>query len=98
MSLIDDVINEFLEECCPTATLWERLAMEGKFDLIEKLRRVEKSEDGYSTLVVPPEGFSESDQTHNIVLDWLEERGVNVLNVGLEKARLEHALHGRLDD
>lgn len=86
------IIDGFIEKECPTSTLWEKLAMEGKFDLIEKLRRVEVGEAGYGTVIVPPEGFSERDEVHNLVLDWLDEQGVNVLNVGLEVARLQKAL------
>jgi len=74
--------------------LWVRLTVEGQFDLIRKLARVEKKEDGFMTIVVPPGGFSEDDTTHNMVLDWLEERHVNVLNVGLEVSRCRVALYG----
>jgi len=93
---IDDLINEFIEECCPTFTLWEKLALEGNFKLIEKLRKVERGELGYGTIVVPEKGFSESDKTHNTVLNWLEERNINILNPGLEKARLKYALKGEM--
>lgn len=95
MDRIDDILDRFLEDACPTFFLWDRLIDEGQFHLIRKLRRVEMGEEGFQTIVVPPEGFSEDDRTHNLVVDWLEERGVNVLNVGLEKARLEMALHGK---
>jgi hypothetical protein len=95
--MIEDILDEFIRQCCPTTALWERLAEEGNFELIEKLRRVEKGELGYGTIVVPHDGFSEEDETHNLVLDWLEEHGVNILNVGLEKARLEQALYGKIN-
>lgn len=75
--------------------LWVRLTMEGCFELIRKLSRVEKKEDGFMTIVVPPEGFSKDDTTHNMVLEWLEDRDVNVLNVGLEISRCRFALYGR---
>lgn len=88
MSLVDD----FVEKQCPTSTLWEKLALERNFELINKLRRVELGESGYGTVIVSSEGFSERDDLHNLVLDWLEEQNVNVLNVGLERARLEMAL------
>lgn len=94
--MIEDILDEFIRQCCPTMVLWERLAEEGNFELIEKLRRVEKREPGYGTIVVPYEGFSEDDETHNLVLDWLEEHRVNILNIGLERARLEQALYGKI--
>lgn len=75
-----------------TKSLWDRLAEERNFKLIETLRRIELKEAGYGTLIVPPKGFSENDETHNLVLNWLEQQEVNILNVGLETARLEYAL------
>lgn len=86
-------IDRLIEETCPTFSLWEKLALDGKFELITLLRRVEMKEPGYGTVVVPHEGFSERDDIHNLVLDWLVEHDVNVLNVGLEVACLERALN-----
>lgn len=90
---IDEMINDFIRECCPTSELWEVLAQEGKFELIDRLRRVEMGEDGYHTIVVPKKGFSENDKTHNLVLDWLEEHRVNVMNIRKEVFILKEALH-----
>lgn len=72
--------------------VWTRLAAEGRFQLIERLRHAELGHAGYGTIVVPKEGFSDDDTTHNAVLDWLSEHQINVMNVGLEIARLERAL------
>ena len=94
MSVFDEVWNEFFDREFRTMALWERLTQEGKFELIELLRHVEQGEDGFGTVVVHKEGFSENDETHNMVLDWLEERKINILNPGLEKTRLEGALYG----
>jgi len=74
--------------------LWVRLTLEGRFDLIDKLNRVENKEPGYGTVIVPQEGFSSDDGTHNLVIDWLNTHGINVLNVGFEVSRLENSLHG----
>jgi hypothetical protein len=73
--------------------LWLQLTTEGKFDLIRKLGRVENREPGYGTIIVPSEGFSDRDETHNMVLDWLKAHNINILNVGLEKRCLELALN-----
>ena len=70
--------------------LWGRLAGEGNLELLSRLNRIEKREAGYGTVVVPKEGFSDNDDTHNMVLDWLEARGVNVLNIGLSVARVNY--------
>ena len=78
--------------------LWEKLTLEGRFNLIERLNRIETGVVGFNTIVVPPEGFSNDDRTHNLVLDWLVEHGANVLNVGLEISRMESALHGHRQD
>ena len=74
--------------------LWVRLAIEDRHDLIKKLNRAERREEGFETIVVPKEGFSDDDSTHNMVLDWLEEHEINVLNVGKEIRLCEVALHG----
>lgn len=74
--------------------LWNRISGEGNFELLTLLHKVEKREAGYGTVVVPKEGFSDSDDTHNMVLEWLEEHRINVLNVRVCVARMKHALHG----
>ena len=78
--------------------IWSQLAVESRFDLINKLHRVEQKELGYSTVVVPREGFSPNDQTHNMVMSWLREQHVNILNPFHEIALLELALHGRIEE
>lgn len=74
-------------------SLWDMLASDRKFDLIEKLKHVEDQEGGYMSIVVPPEGYSENDDTHNAVLDWLQDHGVNIINVNLSVERMRRALH-----
>jgi len=76
-------------------TVWDRLASDGNFELISKLQMVEKGYPGYGTVVVPAGGFSEDDDTHNAVLDWLRGHHINVLNPGLLITKLERALHWR---
>ena len=71
-----------------TEKLWTRLASEGNFDLINKLHRAEQHEPGFETIVVKKEGFSDNDTTHNMVLQFLRERKINIVNPILEKARL----------
>lgn len=72
--------------------LWSRLAVEGNFELIKKLNRAERREPGFGTLVVRKEGFSNNDGTHNMVLNFLRQIGVNIFNPGLEITRLKRAL------
>jgi hypothetical protein len=73
--------------------LWSRLALEGRHHLMDKLRRAERHEPGFGTIVVKKEGFSEDDETHNLVLKFLRQNGICVFNPGLEVTRLERALH-----
>jgi hypothetical protein len=72
--------------------IWEMLVSEGQYELIEKLRRVERREGGFGTIVIPPDGFSKSKSTHNLVVNWLSENGVNILDVNREKSELERSL------
>lgn len=73
-------------------SLWDKLAGEGNYTLIDKLKHVENNDPGFGTIVVPKKGFSEKDDTHNDVLKWLKEQNINILNVGLSVARMEQAL------
>lgn len=79
----------------PDDVLWARLAGEGRLEVLEKLQHVERSDAGYGTIVVPAKGFSDSDRTHNCVIEWLRKKNVNVLNIRVLEARMELALHGQ---
>lgn len=72
--------------------LWDRLATEGRHDLITTLRHVELNTPGYGTIIVPPEGYSQDDTTHNMVLDYLNHHHINILNVQLTIEKLTRAL------
>jgi hypothetical protein len=71
---------------------WVALVAEGNHGLISKLKRAVDGEPGFGTVVVNSKGFSENDETHNMVLDWLREKGVHVLDVPYEIGNLELAL------
>lgn len=72
--------------------VWGVLLAEGNHDLIRTLRRVEKKEGGYGTIVTPEEGFSKKSHTNELVLDWLKKQKVNVLDLQKEKEELRSAL------
>lgn len=76
--------------------LWLTLASEGRFELIERLQRAFNGVPGFGTIVVPLEGFSEVDRTHNMVIRSLKWHGVHVMDVLFEVGNLELALHGDL--
>lgn len=80
--------------CYQPVNLWDRLAAEGNWPLIEKLRMVEEEVGGYGTVVCPPKGFSDNDETHNAVVDWLQLRNVNVVCPDSLIKRLFMSLHG----
>lgn len=61
--------------------LWSLLLQEGNHKLIDKLRRAEKREPGFTTIVVPPEGFSENISTHYVVMSWLKKKKINIVDV-----------------
>jgi len=73
--------------------LWDRLAGEGRWDVITTLRHVEEETPGYGTVVVPELGFSEDDVTHNMVVDYLMVHGVLPLNPGLLISRMREDAH-----
>jgi hypothetical protein len=76
-------------------SLADRLLVEGRLDLVEKLSRIERHDPAFTTIVVPEEGFSDDDTTHNDVLKWLKKHKVNVLNPGQLITRLERAASWR---
>ena len=75
-----------------TQDVWNSLISDGNLELIERLRHVEIKTPGFSTIVVPQQGFSPQDETHNKVLDWLHQRDVNVVNPPLMILRMFKAL------
>jgi len=97
-TLLDKLLDYFEEKHVvyePTdnsneGSLWDILWLDGQFDLIKKLRHVELEEHGFKSIIVPPEGFSDNDRVHNLVLRWLQQHCVNIVNVGLIEARRPH--------
>jgi len=77
----------------PTDILWQTLIEDGRNELVTLLQHVENREPGYGSIIVPNNGFSDSDTIHNMVLDWLHERDINVVNVAHEITCLERSLH-----
>lgn len=102
--MLENLIDEFVRKLIAyydhlhlqqmSSQIHVMLVLEGNFDLINKLHRIERKESGYGTIVVPKQGFSKNDDAHNLILDWLHAQNVNVLNVQNEIANLEYALHG----
>lgn len=95
--LFENIIK-FIEERGPLfkrpkePDVWEALLIEGRHDLIEKFRRIERGEGGFGTIVVPSQGFSKNKKTHELVTEWLSKKNVNILDVEKEKTELESAL------
>jgi hypothetical protein len=73
--------------------LWTQLTLEGNTALISKLHHAENKEPGYNVIIVPPQGFSDNDDTHNEVLHWLVGHEILALNTRCEIGRMELALH-----
>jgi len=87
------LLNDFINSNNIVKNIWRTLASESKFDIIEKLKRIERNESGYSTIIVPKNGFSENEETHELILEWLEEKHVNVVSVEKEIRDLNDALN-----
>lgn len=71
------------------------LMANGYWETIEKLKHVEAGTPGYGTVVITAAGFSDDDDTHNAVLDWLREKKVNIFNPAREIALLENSCSWR---
>lgn len=74
--------------------LWKTLLEENKHDLINKLRKVEKREEGYGSIVIPKNGFSENLSTHFAVVSWLKDKGINIIDTNKIIDDLEKSLKG----
>ena len=73
--------------------LWDHLTADGKLDLVSRLQRIQNHEDCFEWLVVPKEGFSEDDTTHNAVIDWAHLNNIRLINMTKEITELELSLH-----
>jgi hypothetical protein len=71
--------------------LCDMLMANGHWDTIEKLKHVERGTKGFGTVVITPAGFSDDEETHKAVLDWLHKKKVHVFNPSREIACLEDA-------
>jgi hypothetical protein len=94
--LLEKTIESLINQLCKeynrkhrSELLWEALVLDGNFALVEKLHYAERKLPGYNIIVVPFKGFSESDQVHNMVLDWCKEHKIKTLNILHEVAALE---------
>ncbi len=90
------LINHFIDYSRTTKDIWRRLACEGKFDVIELLKRVEKEEGGYGTIIIPSGGFSNDEITNRLIIMWLEKKDVNVYSVEEEIKEYEEALYCKI--
>lgn len=75
-----------------TEQLWATLIEDGKHSLVKVLNHVENKVPGYGSIVVPKTGFSNNLNIHNEVITWLNDRGVNIINVENEIFGLEQSL------
>lgn len=83
------LMKKILQEI-EVSRIWTRLAMEGNYSLIDRLHKAETKEPGYTTIIVPDEGFSPDDDVHNSIIDWLKARKyINIINVRKEVYELE---------
>lgn len=92
MDIWDEVkrMRRELEEDVP-ASVWSRLVAEGNFELLERLRRTERREDGFMTYGVPRDGFSTNQATNNAIIGWLRQNGATVLDAQNEIRLLEES-------
>ena len=73
--------------------LWEILLEFEEFELVKKVYRAGTGQGGFGTLIVPEGGFCTYSNVNAAVIQWLEHKGVNVLNVNEEITDLKNSLH-----
>lgn len=74
------------------SSVWLLLATEGRLDTINLLKKVERKEKGYRTLIIPKNGYSSNLATHIAVLKWLRTKKVNVYSPKREISELTETL------
>ena len=75
-------------------TVWDLLAAEGNYALINTLKMVERRETGYGTMIIPVGGYSKDPETHKAVVRWLESHCEHTsYSPVLEAREMEEALH-----
>jgi len=77
-----------------TKLLWKTLVEHGEHELLHKLNVIEKNDIGSVIIPSGAKGFSHHDDIHNLVIDWLKLKGINVWSPENEILALERALHG----
>jgi hypothetical protein len=72
--------------------LWIKLSALGYFDLVQKLRHVERQTSGYNTIIVPPTGFVHDPKLNDSVIKWLRHKHVNVFDVNKRVKEMAESL------
>jgi hypothetical protein len=73
-------------------TVWDILAAENNHDLINKLRRCERREPGYETILIPDDGWSKNDDTNDAIMTWLRLHDIHVYSASQEIKELSDTL------
>lgn len=75
--------------------LWKMLVENDEHQLLYKLNIMEKYNIGSMIIPSGAKGFSYDNEIHNLVIEWLKLKGINVWNPENEIIKLEEvALHG----
>jgi len=72
-------------------SIWDTLLEFEEFSLIKKVFRASVGDPGFGTLAVPKGGFCSYPNVNKAVIQWLEYKGVNVLDVNKEIEDLEES-------
>jgi hypothetical protein len=65
-----------------------QLLLEGREDTLAKLREVDAKTPGYGVIINKKEGFSECDDIHNHIVDYLQKQGILVYSPETEAIKL----------
>jgi hypothetical protein len=72
--------------------IWDILLEFEEFSLIKKVYRAGSGQAGFGTLIVPEGGFCSYPHVNSAVIQWLEYKGVNVVDVNKEITDLKNCL------
>jgi len=87
--LIHELKHEF---GCPKDDLWFKLCEANEIDLICLLRRAEKHEVGYTTIIIPKNGFVKDKELNNLIIKWLRNKTKLIYNPEQEIQALKNSL------
>lgn len=76
-------------------SIQDRLLLEKNHPLLQKLKKIEEGTPSFprKVFIIPDEGLSKNQKTHQDILDWLHKNNILAYNPSQEIKELQKSLH-----